>query len=61
MIRLALLSLSLVEAVSAQEVRAGISGNITDPSGAPVPAATITVTNLAKNTSVVTASNELGL
>src|SRR5688572_5034330 len=43
-----------------QEVRAGISGVISDPSRAPVPDARITVTNVAKNTSVVTDSNESG-
>jgi hypothetical protein len=46
--------------IQAQEVRASLSGIITDPSGAPIPAAKITVTNLAKNTSVVSASNDSG-
>lgn len=47
--------------LSAQEVRASLSGIITDPSGAPIPAAKITVTNTAKNTSVVSTTNESGL
>lgn len=44
-----------------QEVRASLSGIVTDPSGAAVPGAKITVTNLAKNTTVEAASNESGL
>ncbi len=47
--------------LSAQEVRASLSGMITDSSGAPIPAAQITVTNLAKNTRIVSTSNENGL
>ena len=45
----------------AQEVRASLSGIISDPSGAPVPAAQVTVTNIAKNTKIVTSTNESGL
>jgi len=45
----------------AQEVRASLSGIVSDPSGAPIPAAQVTVTNIAKNTKVVTQSNENGL
>lgn len=44
----------------AQEVRASISGFVSDPSGAPVPGAHVTVTSVARNTSVVTESNESG-
>jgi len=47
--------------LSAQEVRASLSGIISDPSGAPIPAAQITVTNIAKNTRIVSTSNESGL
>ncbi len=61
MLRLASLFFALSVAAVAQEVRASISGNITDPTGAPVPAANITVTNIAKNTSVITTSNDVGL
>jgi hypothetical protein len=46
---------------AAQEVRASLSGTVTDPSGAPVPGAKITVTHLAKNTTIVSESNETGL
>jgi len=45
----------------AQEVRASISGVVSDPSGAPIPGAKITVTHKAKNTTVVSESNEVGL
>ena len=44
----------------AQEVRATITGLITDPSGAPVAGATVTVTNVAQNVSFTVASNESG-
>ncbi len=47
--------------LSGQEVRASLSGIISDPSGAPIPAAQITVTNIAKNTRIVSTSNESGL
>src|SRR6187549_3045454 len=53
--------LAAATTLSAQEVRASLSGNVTDPSGAPIPAAQITVTNIAKNTKIVTESNESGL
>jgi hypothetical protein len=43
-----------------QEVRASIRGTVTDPSGAPVPNASITVTHVAQNVSVTTRSNEAG-
>jgi hypothetical protein len=45
---------------SAQEVRASITGIVTDPSGAPVAGATVTVTNIAQNVSVTTKTNESG-
>ncbi|MGC8794016.1 MAG: TonB-dependent receptor domain-containing protein [Bryobacteraceae bacterium] len=45
---------------SAQEVRASITGIVTDPSGAPVAGATVTVTNVAQNVSVTTKTNESG-
>jgi len=47
--------------LSAQEVRASLSGIISDPSGAPIPAAKVTVTNVAKNTTIATETNESGL
>jgi hypothetical protein len=46
--------------VRAQEVRASISGIITDPSGAPVSGALVTVTNTETSTSEQTKSNESG-
>jgi len=44
----------------AQEVRASITGIVTDPSGAAVANAPITVTHIARNVSVETRSNESG-
>jgi hypothetical protein len=53
--------LAAATTLSAQEVRASLSGIVSDPSGAPIPAATVTVTNIAKNTQVQTQTNDLGL
>ncbi|HEU0121998.1 MAG TPA: carboxypeptidase regulatory-like domain-containing protein, partial [Bryobacteraceae bacterium] len=47
--------------LSAQEVRASLSGIVSDPSGAPIPGAQVTVTNIAKNTKIVTETNDSGL
>jgi len=44
----------------AQEVRATITGIVTDPTGAPVPGAKVTVRNVAQNVSVTTETNETG-
>jgi hypothetical protein len=49
-----------LQTANAQEVRASITGTVTDPSGAPVAAAAITVTNVAQNVSVSTQTNETG-
>ena len=46
---------------SAQEVRASITGTVTDPSGAAVVGATVTATNVAQNVSVSTQTNESGI
>ncbi len=43
-----------------QEFRASISGDITDPTGAPVEGARIVVTSVERNTSVETFSNAAG-
>ncbi|MBI4877053.1 MAG: carboxypeptidase regulatory-like domain-containing protein, partial [Acidobacteria bacterium] len=56
---LALLA-AAVPAAYSQEVRASITGLVTDPSGAPVAAANVRVTNLASNVAVAAASNETG-
>jgi hypothetical protein len=55
------LILALVPAMYAQDVRASISGNVTDPSGAAVVDATVTATNTATNATVVTKTNTSGL
>jgi len=47
-------------AASAQEVRAAVTGVITDQTGAPVVGVTVTATNLATNFAVTTKSNESG-
>ncbi|MCI0420725.1 MAG: carboxypeptidase-like regulatory domain-containing protein, partial [Acidobacteria bacterium] len=52
--------LSVLAPVSAQEIRGFILGRITDPSGAAVPGARITVANEETNTSVTAQSNEEG-
>src|SRR6266852_6881607 len=42
------------------QVSAGISGIVTDPSGAPVPLATITAKNLETGALRISSTNELG-
>ncbi|MCL4851527.1 MAG: carboxypeptidase regulatory-like domain-containing protein, partial [Bryobacteraceae bacterium] len=60
--KLLILTFPLLVSVHAygQEVRANITGLVTDPTGAPVAEATVIVTNVARNTSVQTATNETG-
>jgi hypothetical protein len=47
-------------AVWGQEVRASLTGLVTDPSGAPVPGVDIAVENVAQNVTAATQSNETG-
>ncbi len=61
--KLASCLLALLAACSlsyAQEVRASISGLVTDPSGAAVVHATVRVTNLANRVAITTTTNETG-
>ena len=60
MIRPTLAALFFLGAAGAQEFRASLSGEITDPSGAAISGATITVTNVNRNTDTVEVSNSLG-
>lgn len=46
--------------VKAQEVRATLSGIVTDASGAPVPAAAVTLTSVERNVSTQSQTNESG-
>ena len=48
-------------AVRGQEVRATITGQVADPSGAPIPGAQITVTDVSRNATVLTESNAEGI
>ena len=50
----------LLSNAGAQEFRASLSGEITDPSGAAISGATITVTNVDRNTDSVETSSSLG-
>ena len=52
--------LLLISSAGAQEFRASLSGEITDPSGAAISGATITVTNVDRNSDSVETSNSLG-
>src|SRR5436189_5849757 len=46
--------------VSAQEYRGTISGTVTDPNGAVIPGAKVTVKNIGTNIAVNTVTNESG-
>src|SRR5918992_3899174 len=48
-------------AVSAQTIRSTLTGTVTDPNGAVVPAAAVTATNVATGVSTATKSNQEGL
>lgn len=48
-------------AVQAQEFRASITGEVMDPSGAPVGGATVTVTSIERNVPVQSSTNSAGL
>lgn len=47
-------------ALFGQEVRASLTGLVTDPAGTPVAGAVVTITNVAQNVSVTTETNESG-
>ena len=46
---------------NAQEVRASITGTVSDSTGAPVPGANVVVTNTATNATFTSASNDTGI
>ncbi len=56
-----LLALLLVPAAYSQEVRASLTGQISDPSGAPISGAVVTAKNLSTNFTVTAKTNESGL
>jgi hypothetical protein len=58
--RTILMALLLVAPAGAQEFRATVTGRVTDPSGAPVPAVQIRATNIETNVSTETISTETG-
>src|ERR1051326_8748254 len=57
---LSLLPLVLAGAAMAQESRGKISGRVTDPSGAAVPAAKVEAYNVETNVALRTTTNETG-
>jgi len=58
---LALTALVLPADVSAQETRGRIIGRVTDATKGAIPGATVTVTDPARNTTVVSTTNDTGL
>ena len=54
------LAFFLPETASSQAVYGNIFGTVTDPSGAAVPNAKVTVTDIAKGTSITTTTNATG-
>jgi Carboxypeptidase regulatory-like domain/TonB dependent receptor len=55
-----LLLLAAFGAAGAQESRGAIAGNVTDPNGAALPGATVTVTNVETNVANTSTTNEEG-
>jgi hypothetical protein len=51
---------ALAAPAAAQEVRASITGTVSDPSGSPIPGAKVTATNTASNVAVATETNASG-
>src|ERR1700681_3789198 len=58
---LCVLALLATFSVSAQEVSAGITGRVTDPSGAAIVGATVTAKDLDRGTDWPTKTNEDGI
>jgi len=58
--RLFFVLLFAAAALSAQEFRGSITGEVTDPAGAPVPSATVLVRSTARNTVSEAQTNEAG-
>ena len=56
----ALLTFLLISTVSAQEFRGTIAGTVTDPNGAAVPGASVTVKNIGTNIANTVTSNDEG-
>ncbi len=59
-IQVALLLLTLFGAAAAQEFRGSITGKVTDPNGAVVPGATVTIKNLGTNGESTVTTNDDG-
>src|SRR5688572_1227594 len=59
--RIAFIVLSLCVSAWAQEFRGSISGSVTDPSGAPVAGARITITSVERNVAQTTQTTEAGV
>jgi hypothetical protein len=58
--RIALLLLAMAVTASAQEFRGSLTGRITDPTGAALPGAEVSVKNVETNITVKTTANEDG-
>lgn len=56
-----LVALSVPMALRAQEITGSITGTVTDPSGAVVPGAQVTATNVAQGTNWTTTTNSAGV
>src|SRR5947209_18925700 len=56
----ALLLLSLFVTASAQEFRGSVTGKVTDPNGAAIPGATVTIKNIETNSETTATTNDEG-
>jgi len=56
----ALLLLTLFVTASAQEFRGSVTGKVTDPNGAAIPGATVTIKNIETNSETTATTNDEG-
>src|SRR5690349_15595861 len=54
-------TLSLPQALHSQQVTASVQGQVTDPSGAPIPNATITAKDVDRGTTLTASTNSEGI
>ena len=61
LVQISIFILILSLAIIGQTNKGGITGTVTDAKGSAVPGATVTITNIGTNTSVVLTSSDEGI